>query len=185
VGIRLTAHQPEIGHNESGAQLASFRERGLMMPALTSSLRSPAIAIALALAWGLTTLSAQTKQETAPPQQNGSLTTLSGCVDLDKNNRRSFTLADSLQGGTYTLKGVNMRDYVGKQVELTGSTSKGLKVVGGLYPSPNVAAQAGSIDATQAAMAAQAGPNQNQPRPSVEFNVKSVRTIGACPPAAK
>jgi len=154
------------------------------MTPIANDPRLVASLVAAAVASMLTAAAAQSKPD-SPAQPSPSLTTVSGCVDVAKNNRRAFTLADSLQGDTYTLKGVNMRDYVGKQVELTGSTSKGLKVVGGLYPSPNVAAQAGSIDATQAAMAAQAGPNQNQPRPPIEFTVKSVRTIGACPPGAK
>lgn len=137
------------------------------------------IAAAVFAAASLAALSAQTAPKPTPPSQTSDLTTLSGCVDVDKKNRRAFTLDD--EGEIYALKGVNLRDYIGKRVEITGTPSKGLKIVGGLYPSPNVAAQAGGNDHTKEAMAAQAGPNANQQRPPTEFNVKSVRAIGACP----
>jgi hypothetical protein len=142
------------------------------------SSRLSTFAAALFATASLAAPSAQTPPKSAPSQST-ELTKLSGCVDVDKKNRRAFTLDD--EGEIYALKGVNLRDYIGKQVEITGSPSKGLKIVGGLYPSPNVAAQAGGHDHTQEAMAAQAGPNANQPRPPTEFNVKSVRAIGACP----
>jgi hypothetical protein len=145
-----------------------------------------ALAAALSIAATVTTLSAQTPATSDQPIQDASLTTLSGCVDADKDNQRMFTIQD--QGERYALKGFNMRDYLGKKVEVTGFQPKGLKVVGGLYPNANVAGstntggQAGGASPTQAAMAAQAGPNQNLPRPPIEFTVKTVKMVGACPP---
>ncbi len=131
--------------------------------------------MALVLAAATSTLTAAQSPDT--PQKGTNLTTLSGCVD-SSNRGRSFTLSDTL-GETYSLKGINMREFVGKRVEITGTPRK-LVIAGGLYPSPNVAAGAHGMDHTQAAMAAQAGPNSNMPRPP-EFTVKSVRALqGSC-----
>lgn len=118
----------------------------------------------------------------SPPPSDTKLTTLSGCVADVRTPRRIYTLADGIDSDTYELKGLNVKDYVGKRVEITGERAKGLKVVGGLYPNANVAAQAGSIDPVKAAMAAQAGPTANQQKPTIEFTVKSVRLVaGDCP----
>jgi hypothetical protein len=140
------------------------------------SSRHSSIAAAFCVATTIATLSAQTATQATPPVGTN-LTTLNGCVDADKTNRRNFTLDD--EGALYALKGVNMRDFVGKRVTITGSPKTGLKIVGGLYPNANVAAQGGQ-DHTQAAIAAQAGPTANAQRPAIDFNVKSVRIVGAC-----
>jgi hypothetical protein len=125
--------------------------------------------------------SAQTSSSPAPPS-GAQLTTLSGCVADVRTPRRIYTLADGLDGATYELKGLSVKDYVGRRVEIIGQRPKGLKVVGGLYPNANVAAQGGSIDPAKAAMAAQAGPTANQPKPTIEFTVKSVQVVaGDCP----
>ena len=126
---------------------------------------------------------AQTPSTPPPAAANSNLTTLSGCVADVRTPRRIYTLAEGPDGATYELKGLNVRDYVGKRVEITGERPKGLRIVGGLYPNANVAAQGSSIDPTKAAMAAQAGPNANQPRPPIEFKVKSVKLVaGECEP---
>ena len=105
--------------------------------------------------------------------------TLDGCVVANPNDRKAFTLDDD--GRTYLLKGLNVRDFVGQHVEVIGAAGKRLRIVGGLYPSPNVAAQAGGIDPTKAAMAAQSGPMSQSARPMIEFTVKSVRVLpGSC-----
>ena len=115
-------------------------------------------------------------------QTAASSTALDGCVAASPESRKTFTLEDAGQGGTYVLKGLDVHDFVGKHVQITGATSKRVRVVGGLYPSPNVAAQAGAIDPTRAAIASQSGPTAQAPKPVVEFNVKSVRIVsGACP----
>jgi hypothetical protein len=116
---------------------------------------------------------AATGQQSAPanPSKNGPVT-LNGCVEASQTAKNAFTLDED--GRTYVLKGVDVRDFVGKQVEVIGAMPKRLTVVGGLYPSANVAAQAG-------AMAAQSGPTSQSPRPTVEFTVKSVRLLsGTC-----
>ncbi|SRR5216684_2502230 len=111
-----------------------------------------------------------------------SSTTLDGCVAAGADRRKTFTLADAANQETYVLKGLDVHDFVGKHVEIIGLPSKRIRIVGGLYPSANVAAQAGGIDPTQAAIASQSGPTAQASKPVVEFNVKSVRIMpGACP----
>ena len=134
----------------------------------------------------LTLLMGATAPQTAAPQgapanqssKNGTLT-LNGCVEPSQAAKNAFTLDDDER--TYVLKGMDVRDFVGKRVEVIGAMPKRLTIVGGLYPSANVAAQAGAIDPTKAAMAAQSGPTSQSPKPTVEFTVKSVRLLsGAC-----
>jgi hypothetical protein len=107
---------------------------------------------------------------------------LSGCVAPSATSKRQFTLTDSESAETYRLTGTDVRDFVGKHVEVLGAPRQRLVIKGGLYPSPNVAGQAGAIDPVQAAIAAQSGPTSNEPRPLIEFRVRSVRvTPGDCP----
>jgi hypothetical protein len=135
----------------------------------------------------LTMLIGATAPHTAAAPQNASANqpaknapvTLDGCVEASQTAKNAFTLDED--GRTYVLKGVNVRDFVGKHVEVIGAMPKRLTIVGGLYPSANVAGQAGAIDPTKAAMAAQSGPTSQSPKPTVEFTVKSVRLLsGAC-----
>jgi hypothetical protein len=59
-------------------------------------------------------------------------------------------------------------------------SSSRLKITGGLLPSPNVAAQAGAIDPSQAANASSGG-NGVGSGELPEFRVKTVRQLGgAC-----
>jgi hypothetical protein len=120
-----------------------------------------------------------------PSQPNGTkapeVFALSGCISAAPDARKVFTLADTSRGQTYKLTGRDMHRYIGQHVEVLGTPSKGLRIVGGLYPSPNAAAQAGALDPAQAAIAAQSGP-AGLGRPLVEFKVKSVRvSAGGCP----
>jgi len=115
--------------------------------------------------------------QAAPASQaskNGPVT-LDGCVAASQTARNAFTLDDD--GRTYVLKGVNVRDFVGKHVEVIGAMPKRFTIVGGLYPSANVAGQAGAIDPGKAAIAAQSGPTSQSERPAIEFTVKSVRVL--------
>jgi hypothetical protein len=121
-----------------------------------------------------------TQSSSAPPKPN--TVTVDGCVAVNPTVRNSFTLDDD--GQMYLLKGLSVKDYVGKHVEVIGVTSKRLRIVGGLYPSPNIAAQ--NNDPTKAAMAAHSGPTSQSGRPMIEFDVKSVRILpGSCPAAAR
>jgi hypothetical protein len=119
-------------------------------------------------------------QKPAANQQakNGPVT-LDGCVEASQTAKNAFTLDQD--GRTYALKGVDVREFVGKHVEVIGALPKRFTIVGGLYPSANVAGQAGAIDPTKAAMAAQSGPTSQSSRPTVDFTVKSVRLLsGTC-----
>lgn len=89
-------------------------------------------------------------------------------------------LSDSDQGSDYRLTGTNVRDYAGKRVQVSGVPPKRLQIVGGLYPTPNIAAQGN--DPTKVAIAAAGGANGGTPRPLSEFRVRSIRPVpGACP----
>jgi hypothetical protein len=109
--------------------------------------------------------------------------TLTGCVVRGDSPTGPYTLSDTT-AGAYRLTGVDVRDYVGRRVQIVGGgvTPRKLSIVGGLQPSANVAAQAGDIDPVKAAEAAAggvAGPGTVQ---LPEFKVKSVRPVsGSCP----
>ena len=108
---------------------------------------------------------------------------LSGCVVRDENAPTQYTIEDKEAGQKYRLTGTDVRDYLGRRVQVVGGVpSKKLVIVGGLTPNANVAAQAGDMDPARAAVAAAggaAGPGVvNLP----EFKVKSVRPVsGGCP----
>jgi hypothetical protein len=132
---------------------------------------------AVILAGALGAAVPQTARPAQPPKSN--LVTVEGCVAAAPNDRRMFTIDDD--GQTYILKGVDARELVGRLVRVTGLPPKRLRIVGGLYPSPNVAAQAGSMDPSKAAIAAQSGPTSQSSRPPIEITVKSVRFLaGSC-----
>lgn len=138
------------------------------------------------LASAVTAAVAQQAPSSKTPKATPALLAVSGCISAAPDARSVFTLAD--KGETYRLTGTNVREYVGKHVEILGTPAKRVRVVGGLYPSPNAAAQAGAVDATKAAVASESGATNaaaNPPSPPnqpVEFTVKSVRvTPGGCP----
>ena len=109
--------------------------------------------------------------------------TLTGCVTRSDSSTGPYTLSDAT-AGAYRLTGVDVRDYVGRRVQIVGGSvvPRRLSIVGGLQPSANVAAQAGDMDPARAATAAaggSAGPGTVQ---LPEFKVKSVRPVsGSCP----
>ena len=82
-----------------------------------------------------------------------------------------YTLVDSKGETTYRVSGTDVRPHVGHRVQ----------IVGGLIPSPNVAAQAGAIDPVQAAIA---GTGEHAAGPGsvhLELHVARVQPLtGAC-----
>jgi hypothetical protein len=107
---------------------------------------------------------------------------LIGCMSTKPGTNGDYTFTTEA-GVKYRLTGKDSRKYGGKKVEITQNDAKGLRVRGGLYPSPNIAAQAGGLDPLQAAIAAQpgggaaAGTGTDLP----EFRAARVRAIeGAC-----
>lgn len=123
------------------------------------------------------------QQKPEKPKPALKILSLSGCVVRGETMPGQYTLEDKEAGLTYRLTGTDVRDYVGRRVQLVGGVpSRRFRIVGGLTPNPNVAAQAGDMDPSRAAVAASggtAGPgNVHLP----EFRVKSVRPVsGGCP----
>src|SRR4051812_15458966 len=81
-------------------------------------------------------------QKTPPPVEPLRLT---GCVSAKPAKGGDYTFTDG-GGGSYRLTGKDIKKYAGKKVEVVESASKNFGVKGGLYPSPNVAGQAGALD---------------------------------------
>jgi hypothetical protein len=84
--------------------------------------------------------------------------TMNGCVARDAAKDSGFTFTDNASGSRFRLTGKSLAKYSGQSVEVVGIVdNKRLRVAGGLWPSPNVAAQAGAIDPGKAAVAALGG----------------------------
>ena len=128
----------------------------------------------------LAPLSAQDKKKDDKAPKTMSL---SGCVVRDEKAPNTFTLEDKAEG-KYRLSGLNLRDYIGKSVQIAGGVveMKRLTIKGGLLPNPNVAAQAGAMDPARAAVASAGGAAGPGTVDLPEFKVKSVRPVsGGCP----
>ena len=82
--------------------------------------------------------------------------TLTGCVS-GKPDRGNYTFTDAAGGNRYRLTGKDIPKYAGRKVEVVQDRPKKFTIKGGLYPSPNVAAQAGALDPVEAAVATQPG----------------------------
>ena len=150
-----------------------------------SALLSSGLAVAacaLALGSSLAARSNAPAPAAKTNQQVAKALTLSGCVERGVTPNQ-YTLADDLNG-KYEVSGSGIRKYLGKRVQVAGSPgSTRLRVTGGLWPTPNVAAQAGALDPAKAAIAAQPGGGSlgtgEVALPT--FKVKSIRTLdGGC-----
>ena len=98
-----------------------------------------------------------TPPSTAKPDKNKPVT-MNGCVVRDLASNSQFTFTDVTDGTRYRLSGHDVSKFIGQPMQIVGVVdSRRLVVVGGLTPSPNVAAQAGSIDPGKAAVAALGG----------------------------
>lgn len=109
-----------------------------------------------------------------PPDQAATKPiTLVGCVQPDTAKPEQFKLADKT-GTTYRLTGAKVKGYVWRNV----------RILGGLVPSPNLAAQAGAIDQTKAAMMYQgANPPAAGNIEPLDVNVTRVWPLtGSCAP---
>jgi len=148
----------------------SVAESGTMMMSIVAGVM---------FTWLSTASPAQPNQTPSPstqtqtPEKQTPLV-LVGCVAPDKANADQLTLADEKAGVRYRLNGTKLDSYTGRRV----------RIVGGLYPSTNVAAQAGGIDPTKAAIAA-ATASESGTAQLPEFQVKQVRQLrGSCGPSA-
>jgi hypothetical protein len=124
---------------------------------------------------------AQTPQ--TPARNSRSAVELVGCVSDDPGASGAFTFDES-GGGKYRLTGKSVRKYAGRMVRLVGGPQgRRLSIRGGLWPSPNVAGQAGAIDPAEASIARQPGGAASGTGGAdlPEFRVASVRGIdGSC-----
>ncbi len=113
-----------------------------------------------------------------PPPKKPTTITMTGCVQKGETPAGGYTLTDG--SAIYRLTGVDVRDFVGRRVQIVGGAPRKLKIVGGLLPSPNVAAQAGSMDPARAATAAADAAAANGTG-TPEFRVRSIKPItGSC-----
>lgn len=122
-------------------------------------------------------------QDKKPAKPSSKIISLSGCVVRGETTPGQYTLEDAGGGVKYRLTGTNVRDFIGKRVEILGaSPSRRLTIVGGLTPNANVAAQAGALDPARAAVAAAGGTAGPGTVELPEFKVKSIRPVsGGCP----
>jgi len=81
--------------------------------------------------------------------------TLTGCLSATPGQTGDYTFTNDADGNRFRLTGTNVRKMAGQKVQVVEATAKKLTIRGGLYPSPNVAAQAGDIDPVTAAIAKQ------------------------------
>ena len=107
-------------------------------------------------------LAAQTQPAPTPaPKTDPNAVTMNGCVNrdyTDSKNATAYTFVDNTDGSRYRLNGKSLSKYSGMSVQVVGVVdTKKVKIVGGLYPSPTIAAQAGNIDPGKAAVAALPG----------------------------
>jgi hypothetical protein len=109
---------------------------------------------------------------------------LNGCISKDAVTPGQFTFLDDDGGGKYRLTGKNLKKFVGQRVEIVGGPpGKGVTFKTGLWPSPNVAAQAGAMDPAQAAIARMPGGAADAPGANAlpEFHVVRLRGVeGGC-----
>lgn len=139
----------------------------------------------LALLFALSTVEPAVAQDPSPAktaQPASRIVTLTGCVEKGATPNQ-YTIQD-LANGRYEVSGTDIKKYLGQRVQVAGTPgSTRFRVKGGLWPNPNVAAQAGSMDPAKAAVAAMpGGPYSGTGDIALPtFKVKAVRTVGgAC-----
>lgn len=131
----------------------------------------------------LTIVLAQSATPAVPPTAS-KMATLAGCIERDRSAPGQYTFADSDGISRFRLSGKNLKKFVGKRVEIVGGPpGKRVAFRTGLWPSPNVAAQAGGMDPARAAVANLPGGAADGVGPMVlpEFHVVELRGIdGGC-----
>jgi len=127
---------------------------------------------------------ATSAQTTTPAKDAPKEVRLNGCISRDGIRPGQFNFLDNDSGDKYRLTGKNLKKFVGQRVEIVGGPpGKGVTFKTGLWPSPNVAAQAGAIDPAQAAVARMPGGAADAPgaSPLPEFRVTRLHGVeGAC-----
>jgi hypothetical protein len=109
---------------------------------------------------------------------------LNGCISRDAVRPGQYTFLDNDSGDKYRLTGKGLRKFVGRRVEIVGGPpGKSITFRTGLWPSPNVAAQAGALDPAKAAVANLPGGAADAVgvSPLPEFHVVKLRGVeGGC-----
>ena len=125
----------------------------------------------------LTAAPPQTQTKKTPPPK---VVTLTGCVERDETTPDQFTVTDEKGGVKYRVTGKDFQEYLGRPVQMDGGVVvKGVVIKGGLLPNPNIAAQAGALDPSRAAVQAQTSGSTTGTTPDLqEFRVKTIRPTG-------
>jgi hypothetical protein len=148
-----------------------------MLPGLVLSLAVAATSVAVAQTSPATPAGKGDKGS----NKTSNLVALVGCVSPNPNQPGGFMLSESDQLSQYKLTGTSMRDYAGKRVQVYGEPPKRLKVVGGLYPTPNSAAEGGRNHVKDAMAAATPANTPGGSAALPEFKVKSIQVVtGTC-----
>jgi hypothetical protein len=148
-------------------------------------LHIPATLGAALMIVSVATLTAQDQSKSAAQQDQPKTPTtleLTGCVSVNPAAGGQYGFIDTASGGTYRLNGKNVKKYAGQRVRLVGDPStKRLRFKTGLWPSPNIAAQAGALDPAQESIARHSGGAANLPDGTPELKVVRVHGVdGAC-----
>src|SRR6185503_12555978 len=115
-----------------------------------------------------------------PPANDSKEIRLNGCISRDAIRPGQFNFLDNESGFKYRLTGKGLRKFVGQRVEIVGGPpGKGITFRTGLWPSPNVAAQAGALDPATAAVAKLPGGAADAvgASPLPEFHVVRLRNV--------
>ena len=162
---------PETRHSGLRGDGTAIASAPVMRPHLLTSL-----IFATTMALGAQSDPASPPGTSDAARTDGKSLTLVGCVQPDRSKADRYTLSDKTTGTTYHLTGRNVKAFAWRNV----------RIVGGLVPTPNLAAQAGAVDQTKAAMASQgANPSGRTPPEVLEFRISRVQaTTGDCPPKA-
>ena len=140
-------------------------------------MRSPAASLFIVGVLMVQAIAAQTKPASKAPVET------TGCVSGQPTPNGTFTLTDAKDGGRYRLTGKKIEKYAGKMVAVVSGPNKRLAVSGGLWPSPNTAAQAGALDPAQESISRQPGgaAKGNAEAALPELHVVRIRALeGAC-----
>jgi hypothetical protein len=147
-------------------------------------LHIPATLGAALMMVAVATVTAQDQSKSTAQDQSKTPTTieLTGCVSVNPAAGGQYGFVDNASGGAYRLNGKNLKKYAGQRVRLVGDPSpKKVRIRTGLWPSPNIAAQAGALDPAQESIARHSGGAATTPDATPELRVVRVHGVeGAC-----
>ena len=127
--------------------------------------------------------SAASQQVSSAGQDPAATVSLTGCVSATRGPSGQFGFVDAGTGSMYRLTGRDVHKFAGQRTQIVvGSGTNAMTIRGGLWPSPNVAAQASAVDSAQAAVASREKNNVAASHGAVtELRVVEVRGLsGTC-----